>query len=189
MPLISFRDIIGQEKAKQILRLAFARQKTCHAYLFQGPVGVGKKMAARAFAAFLNCRQQDRDDSCGQCPACRKMASGNHPDFLSIEPDGAQIKIDQIRELKKILSYSLVEDGYRVVVLADIHQTMTRKEVANSLLKTLEEPPVQTVFVLTAVEAAGILPTIVSRCQVIPFFPLPFDLAAAALSAEGMPQV
>ena len=187
LPLIRFRDIIGQEKAKQILRLAFSRRKICHAYLFHGPGGVGKKMAARAFAAFLNCREHDLDESCGLCPSCRKMASGNHPDFLVIEPSGAQIKIDQIRDLKKTLSYSSVEEGYRVVVLADIHQTMARKEVANSLLKTLEEPPAQTVFVLTAVEAAGILPTIVSRCQVIPFYPLPDDLVSIALGAEGLP--
>ena len=186
LPLIRFRDIIGQEKAKQILRLAFARRKISHAYLFQGAGGVGKKMTARAFAAFLNCRQQDSDESCGRCPSCRKMASDNHPDFLVIEPVGAQIKIDQIRDLKKTLSYSSVEEGYRVVVLADIHQTMARKEVANSLLKTLEEPPAQTVFVLTAVEAAGILPTIVSRCQVIPFYPLADDLVSVALSAEGI---
>ncbi len=185
--LVRFGDIVGQEKAKQILRLAFQRQKTSHAYLFQGPAGVGKKLAASAFAAFLNCREEGRDDSCGQCPACRKMASGNHPDFMVIEPDGVQIKIDQIRALKRALSYPPVEAGYRVVVLADIHQTMVRREVANSLLKTLEEPPAQTVFVLTAVEAAGILPTIVSRCQVIPFYPLPYELVCAALTDDGLP--
>jgi len=185
MALILFSDLVGQDRAKRLLRLAFARGRVSHAYLFQGPAGVGKKMGARAHAAFLLCRgASDRDDSCGQCPSCRKMASGNHPDFLVIEPDGVQVKIDQIRALKKELSYPPVEGGYRVVVLADVHLTMLRAEVANSLLKTLEEPPPQTVFILTAVEAAGILPTIVSRCQVIPFSPLPFDLVAAAL-ADG----
>lgn len=188
MSLIKFGDVVGQEKAKQILQLAYSRQKTSHAYLFQGPVGVGKKLTARAFAAFLNCQVEGRDDSCGQCSACRKMASGNHPDFLEIlpEPGKAQIAIEKIRELKKALSYPPVEAGYRVVMLSDIHATMIRKEVANSLLKTLEEPPVKTVFVLTAVEAAGILPTIVSRCQVIPFYPLPYELVSAALSGEGL---
>ena len=188
MPLIQFADIIGQEKAKRILRLAFSRRKTSHAYLFQGMIGVGKKLTAKAFAAFLLCQSEgERDECCGQCPSCRKMASGNHPDFVEIVPDGAQIKIDQIRALKKMLSYSPVEDGYRVVVLADIHQTMMRAEVANSLLKTLEEPPARTVFILTAVEAAGILPTIVSRCQVIPFYPLPYEEVSAVLAKEGLP--
>lgn len=188
MVLVRFGDIIGQDKAKRILRLAFSRHKTSHAYLFQGPTGVGKKLTAKAFAAFLHCQAEDRDrlDSCGQCPSCRKMASGNHPDFLQIVPDGNQIKIDQIRALKKTLAYSPVEDGYRVVVLADIHQFMMRAEVANSLLKTLEEPPARTVFILTAVEAAGILPTIVSRCQVIPFYPLPYEQVSAALANEGL---
>lgn len=189
LPLTKFADVVGQEKAKQILQLAFSRHKTSHAYLFQGAAGVGKKMTARAFAAFLNCGAEERRDSCGKCPACRKMASGNHPDFLEITPGQgkAQISIDQIRELKKSLSYPPVETGYRVVMLPDIHTTMIRKEVANSLLKTLEEPPVKTVFVLTAVEAAGILPTIVSRCQVIPFYPLPYALVSAALSEDGVP--
>ncbi len=184
--LTSFADVAGQEKAKRILRLAFGRGKTSHAYLFQGPVGVGKKLTARAFAAFLHCRAEGRDDSCGHCPSCRKTASGNHPDLLVLEPDGVQIKIDQIRELKRTLSYPPVEAGDRVVVVPDIHQTMARAEVANSLLKTLEEPPAQTVFILTAVEAAGILPTIVSRCQVIPFYPLPYALVSAALTADGV---
>lgn len=186
MALIRFYDIAGQDKAKRLLRLASERRKISHAYMFQGPAGVGKKMTARAYAAFLLCLGvEDRDDSCGQCPSCRKIASGNHPDFLVIEPDGVQIKIDQIRALKKELSYPPVEGGWRVVLLADIHLTMARAEVANSLLKTLEEPPAQTVFILTAVEAAGILPTIVSRCQVVPFYPLAFDIVAAALLVSG----
>lgn len=186
--LTRFGDIVGQDKAKRMLRLAFGRGRISHAYMFQGPSGVGKRMGARACAAFLLCRGgADRDDSCGQCPSCRKMASGNHPDFLVIEPDGVQIKIDQIRALKKELSYPPVEGGCRVVVLADIHLTMIRAEVANSLLKTLEEPPAQTVFILTAVEAAGILPTIISRCQVIPFYPLEFALMGEALAADNVP--
>lgn len=188
MPLTRFYDVAGQDKAKRMLRLAFGRHKICHAYMFQGPSGVGKKMTARAFASFLLCQGAgDREDSCGQCPSCRKMASGNHPDFLAIKADGVQIKIDQIRALKKELSYSPVEGGWRVVLLADVHLTMARAEVANSLLKTLEEPPAQTVFILTAVEAAGILPTIISRCQVVPFYPLAVDVLAEALVADDLP--
>ena len=187
MALVRLADVVGQEKAKRILRLAFAKGKTSHAYLFQGPEGVGKKLAARAFAAFLHCQAVGREESCGQCPSCRKTASGNHPDYSVIEPSGTQIKIEQIRELKKSLSYPPVEAGDRVVVLPDIHQTMQRAEVANSLLKTLEEPPAHTVFILTAVEAAGILPTIISRCQVIPFYALPYQQVAEVLTAEGVP--
>jgi len=183
-----FVDVLGQDKAKRILKTAFAHHKTSHAYLFQGPAGVGKKMTARAFAAFLNCLSPNGDDACGQCRSCRKMASANHSDFVEIRPEQGkpQIAIDQIRELKKGLSYLPVEGGYRLVLLADIQETMVRAEVANSLLKTLEEPPARTVFVLTAVEAAGILPTIISRCQVIPFYPLSPALMSSVLREDGL---
>ena len=186
MALIRLAEVAGQERAKRLLRLAQSRGRTAHALLFHGPAGVGKKMTARAFAAFLLCQAQEGGDSCGRCLSCRKLAADNHPDLVVVRPEGAQIKIDQIRELKRTLAYASSEGGFRVVLLADIHQTMPRAEVANSLLKTLEEPPADTVFILTAVEAAGILPTIVSRCQGIPFYPLSDELVRDRLLAGGL---
>ncbi len=186
MALIRLAEVAGQERAKRLLRLAQSRGRTAHALLFHGPAGVGKKMTARAFAAFLLCQAQEGGDSCGRCPSCRKLASDNHPDLVVVRPEGAQIKIDQVCELKRTLAYASSEGGFRVVLLADIHQTMPRAEVANSLLKTLEEPPADTVFILTAVEAAGILPTIVSRCQGIPFYPLSDELVRDRLLAGGL---
>ena len=136
----SFQQVMGHDQAKDLLLKACRRQRVSHAYLFKGPVGVGKKSVARAFSAFLNCRAADNAlDSGGRCASCKKFISGNHPDFLTIEPDGSMIKIAQIRELKKGLAFPPFEDGYRVVLLPDIHDNMPRKEVNNSLLKILEE--------------------------------------------------
>ncbi len=183
--LTSMQSVIGQEKAKRFLTRAFKRGMS-HAYLFRGPAGVGKKTCAYAFATLINCTAPQEEDACGKCPSCRKYTSGNHPDFLEIEPQGSSIRIDQIRELKKTLTYPPFEAQYRVILIADIHLTMRRKEVTNSILKTLEEPPENTIFILTGDEAGDILPTILSRCQIIPFHPLPYDLVTQILAAEDI---
>ena len=158
-----------------------------HAYLFKGPGGVGNKMMARAFAALINCEQPQGNEVCGTCPSCKKFNSDNHPDLHIIEPQGAGIKIAQIRELQKDLSYPPFEAKTRVVILPDIHDTMRRPEVANSLLKTLEEPPPNTLLILTGDEAGGILPTILSRCQLVPFSPLTYQEVADLLAPEVEP--
>ncbi|MDP2752801.1 MAG: DNA polymerase III subunit delta', partial [Nitrospirota bacterium] len=129
---LSFAGIIGQEKAKKLLHRAVEQNRLAHAFLFKGPMGVGKKTLARTFAAALNCQNQEGNEPCGRCPSCRKFRSGSHPDFLVIEPDGAAIKINQVRELKKTLAFPPFEAKIRVALLCDIH-TM-RREAANSLL-------------------------------------------------------
>lgn len=184
----SFPRLIGQEKAKSLLGRALAFGSLAHAYLFRGPDGVGKQLLARSLAAAVNCRQRQglaagghassvhgaRDTGaslpCGLCPSCRKFSSGNHPDFLVISPEKGTIKIDRVRQMIQALSYPPYESGVRVVLLEDIH-TM-RSEAANSLLKTLEEPPANNLLILTAAASRDILTTISSRCQVIPFFSL-----------------
>jgi DNA polymerase III subunit delta' len=181
----AFRTLIAQDKAKELLQRSCRRQRLSHAYLFRGPAGVGKKRAALAFAAAVNCASPEREDACGRCSSCRKFRSGNHPDFLTLFPEGAAIKINQIRALRQSLEFPPHEAKLRVALLADVH-TM-RREAANSLLKTLEEPPAHTILVLTSSEAGAILPTIVSRCQVIPFFALPRQEVAAALQEEAVP--
>lgn len=180
---LSFAGIIGQDKAKKLLHRAVAQNRLAHALLFKGPMGVGKKTFAKTFAAALNCHKPEGSEPCGRCPSCAKFRSGSHPDFLMIEPDGAAIKINQVRELKKALAFPPLEAEMRVALLCDIH-TM-RREAANSLLKTLEEPPSHTMLILTADEAGGILPTILSRCQTVPFFPLPQTAVAKILAQDA----
>jgi len=182
----AFANIIGQELASKILLKAASGAKISQAYMFKGPAGVGKRTTALAFAALINCRAAG-PDACGCCPSCKKFASNNHPDFMEIVPEGASgIKIDQIRDLKSKLAFPPFEAAHRVILLADIQHTIRLPVVANSLLKTLEEPPADTTFILTVDEAAEVLPTIASRCQVVPFYALPFELVRQRLEAEGL---
>jgi len=174
-----FADILGQEKATRLLTRSMASGRLAHAYLFTGPDGVGKASTARAMAATLFCRNTGESAPCGTCSGCLKFSSHNHPDFLHILPEGAVIKIDQIRELKKTLSFPPLESPLRITLIEDVH-TM-RREAANSLLKLLEEPPPHNLLLLTADESEPLLPTIMSRCQIIPFYSLPAETAAEIL--------
>ena len=168
--IASFDALLGQEKAKKILQRIIRSGRMSHAYLFRGPDGVGKRFCAQLVAAQLNCREPRQSGGCGACPSCRKYVSGSHPDITILGPENGVIKIDRVRELCRSLSYPPYESATRVVIFEDVH-TM-RPEAANSLLKTLEEPPEHNVLILTAESSRALLPTIISRCQIIPFYPL-----------------
>ena len=180
---LRFNNLLGHDKAKALLRKAVNKNKMGHAYLFRGPDGVGKKRAALTLGAYLNCKNPLENDACGRCASCRKYNTSNHPDLLIVSPDGAAIKIAQVRELKHQLTFSPLEAKTRVVILEDIH-TM-RREAANSLLKTLEEPPPNNLLILTADQAGDVLPTILSRCQIIPFGSLDYNDIAQVLMREN----
>jgi DNA polymerase III subunit delta' len=168
-----FSEIIGQEKAKRFFRRAMSEERIPHAYLFTGIAGIGKTSAAIALTMTLNCRRPTGLEACGICPPCRQVLGGNFPDLISIKPDGKNIKIEQVRELNRRLSFAPVSARYRVCVIQQA-EAMTG-EAANSFLKTLEEPPPGNILVLNAVEPLNLLPTIVSRCQRVPFQPLPAE--------------
>jgi len=177
-----FSHISGQPKAVTLLRRAIESGRLAHGYLFSGPEGVGKLSTAKAMAASLFCLA-GQGPPCGVCTGCKKFSSENHPDFIHIVPDGVAIKIDQVRELKKNMVFSPFEARTRIVVIEDVH-TM-RREAANSLLKLLEEPPPDNLLLLLASDSEPILETIVSRCQVIPFYSLPLPLAADVLQERS----
>lgn len=170
-----FSAIIGQPKAVNLLTRALNSNRLAHGYLFVGPEGVGKSSTARALAAHLFCQEPLSTAPCSHCGGCVKFSSGNHPDFQLIRPEGAGIKIQQIRELKKTLSFPPFTAEQRIVIIEDA-QTMGR-EAGNSLLKILEEPPPNNLLLLVAADSEPLLETIVSRCQLIPFMPLPPEQA------------
>lgn len=163
---MSFGDIIGQEAAIKILREQLAVERINHAYLFTGKDGVGKKSLARQFARALMCSEKELD-SCDNCVDCRRIDHFNHPDvrIIEIEAGSNQIKIDQIRELQKEIAYKPYEGGWKVYII-DQADRMT-SQAANSVLKTLEEPPGYVVIILLAEDISRLLTTVISRCQQI----------------------
>ena len=182
----SFASLAGQHKVKTLLDRSLGSDRMPHAYLFRGPDGVGKKRAALLAAARINCAEPDGPSGCGTCSSCRKLRSGNHPDVVIVSPENGSIKIDRVRELCRSLSYPPYESAMRVVVIEDIHAMTT--EAANSLLKTLEEPPANNLLILTAESSRELLPTIVSRCQTLTFYGLSVEECAAVIGSK-LPEI
>jgi DNA polymerase-3 subunit delta' len=153
--------------------------------LFSGPSGVGKTSAAMALAKVVNCAFPEGGDACGRCISCRRFDSGNHPDFLTIVPDGSSIKIEQVREFNRQLGFPPAAGGSRICVVKNA-ELMT-EEAANSFLKTLEEPPAGNIIILTAAEPRDMLPTILSRCRRVAFHPLSIeDVTRVLVEKQGM---
>jgi DNA polymerase-3 subunit delta' len=167
---MSLSGVPGQARAKRYLQKMAASGHISHAVLFAGMGGIGKAAVAREFAKLLNCLDLQENDCCDRCISCRKLDEGHHPDLVWITKEGAFIKLDQIRTLREGLRYRPFEGRWRVVVIQDAQNL--NEEAGNALLKLLEEPPRQNVFVLTALEPQMLLPTVVSRCSLIRFQPL-----------------
>jgi DNA polymerase III subunit delta' len=182
-----FKDILGQERVIGFLRQALQVDQMPHALLFLGNEGVGKGSTALALAQALNCENRQPDqDACGQCRSCRWFAAGSHPDFWQISPESEaaqpQIKIEQIRELRRQLGFHPMAGNWRVVLLKPA-ETLN-ETAANALLKTLEEPPAGNVIILTAVGERDLLPTIISRCRRLTFGAIPQTILIRELQLQ-----
>lgn len=177
--------VVGHDWAIALLQRAVTSPR--HAYLITGPRHVGKTTLARAFAQTLLCRQGETFP-CGTCRACRLITSGAHPDFRMVQPvdkDGqvnrarGLIRVEQADILVRDVAMRPMEGRYKVFLLQDVHAA--NDNFSNKILKTLEEPSERVILILTADDRSNILPTIVSRCQVLPLRPVENATIEAAL--------
>lgn len=181
---MSFQSIEGQDRVKRILQNSLRSDKVSHAYIFTGSAGTGRQAMAHAFAKAIYCKVLP-DDACGECLDCRKVEHGNHPDLHKVVPDGASIKIDQIRELQKQFAYRAKASGVKMYIIHEAEKMTV--QAANSLLKFLEEPTSQIVAILITENGNALLPTIRSRSQWISFLPMSRNRMAEQLLEEGLP--
>jgi DNA polymerase III subunit delta' len=171
---------IAGEGIAGYLDKAFRADRVPSAYLFVGPEGTGKIELARRFAQMMNCREQR---ICHQCENCRLFDRDGHPDFIFVEPSGQFIRIGQIQELLRRLNLMPSRARKRVVLVKDANRMNT--EAANSFLKILEEPPLNTLLILLTNDELLLLDTIRSRCQSLYFPPLTSDQLQAVLERDG----
>lgn len=175
-------NVLGHEWAAQLLERHIARQEARHAYLFCGSPGVGRRTLALRFAQALNCTQpQQPGQPCGTCRQCVQIERMQHPDLSVLQADavGGTLKIEQVRDVQRVLSLAPYQARKRVALLLRFHEASPGAQ--NALLKTLEEAPQNAVLLLTADAPESLLPTIVSRCEVLRLRPLGLEALAQAL--------
>ena len=179
-------NIIGHDAVRERLWAALSQGRVHHAYLFEGPEGLGKATFATEFAMAANCAMEEIP--CRRCDSCVQIQAGNHPDVWVVRPSESSstrtISVDQIREVVRKVGYHRFSARRRVVII-DPAEAMT-PTAANALLKTLEEPPEGTGFVLVTHQADALLPTIRSRCQRIRFGPVAMTALAGWLENKGV---
>jgi DNA polymerase-3 subunit gamma/tau len=158
----SFADVVGQEHVVRTLRNAVTGGKVHHAYLFVGSRGTGKTSMAKILAACLNCRNGPTIEPCGVCDSCVSIASATSLDVIEMDA-ASNNSVDDIRDLRDSVVYAPVSGRHKVYILDEAHMLST--QAWNAFLKTLEEPPPNTVFVLATTEASKVLPTVVDRCH------------------------
>ncbi len=166
-------NITGHDWAAKLLQQHISSQQVRHAYLFSGPPGVGRRTLALRFAQALNCLQPPAPgEPCGECRVCKQTERMQHVDLsvVQAEVEGGMIKIDQVRDLQRLLSLSPFEAHYRVALLLRFHEANDNAQ--NALLKTLEEAPSRAILLVTADSPEALLPTIVSRCEVLRLRPI-----------------
>ncbi len=174
--------MLGNEWATQLLAEHVARGQVRHAYLFAGPDGIGRRTLALRLAQALNCLEPPTaGESCQTCRACKQIERMEYADLAVVQAEqhGGTLRVDQVRELQRSLALAPYEARYRVAVLLRFEEA--NASAMNALLKTLEEPAPQVVIVLTAESGERLLPTIVSRCEVLRLRPLPVEQVSQGL--------
>lgn len=169
----NFHEIVGQEHIVKTLLNALKQKKTAHAYLFSGPRGTGKTTAAKIFAKALNCEKLDGVEPCNLCPSCVSIDRGSAMEVFEIDA-ASNRGIDEIRDLRENIKLSSIQGKHKVYIIDEVHMLTT--EAFNALLKTLEEPPPQVVFILATTEVQKIPLTILSRVQRFEFHRISVDI-------------
>jgi len=166
----NLNKVLKQEPAINLLTQALRKKRLSHAYLFTGPKGIGKETTAWAFLFHLFC-EKDKENPCGECRACKKIEKEIHPDIYILFPEKREITIGQIREVIDFLKYRPLEAEYKVILVKEAEKM--NPEAGNALLKSLEEPPFYAIFILLTENFSKLLPTIVSRSQIVRFRTIP----------------
>ncbi len=180
---LSFESLKGQDSAVNYLKASLKNNRISHAYIFSGPDGVGKRLAAINFAKALNCGNTRSDSPCDQCSSCKNIDSSKHPDIVTMKAkEEGSIKIEDVRALIKNVYLKPFEARKKVYIIESAEYM--RHESANAMLKTLEEPPADSVIILLTENIKSLFHTIVSRCQVVKFFPLKLKEIGEILTRE-----
>jgi DNA polymerase-3 subunit delta' len=181
---MSFAKIRGQDSALSFLKASLKNNRLSHAYIFCGPEGSGKFLAALNFAKAIMCQNALSCEPCDKCPSCKKIDAKSHPDLFVLRPEkeGGSVKIDDIRQLIKDIYLKPFEAKKKIYII-DEAQSM-KHEAANALLKTLEEPPTDSTLILITDNLKSLFHTIVSRSQVVRFYPLKADVIKDILIKE-----
>jgi len=180
-------NLVGHEWAVDMLKKRVVNGTTRHAYLFAGPPGLGRRTLALRFAQALNCQTPlDAGIPCGECRDCKQIEAMQHADLTVIqaESEGGTLKVDQIRETRRTITFKPYQSKYRVAIFLRFQEA--NDNAANALLKTLEEAPSYAVLILTTDNPEQLLPTIVSRCEVLRLRPLKIEEMKQDLEKKGI---
>lgn len=185
---MSWQRVRGHDLLVKAFARVASRGRLAHAYLFTGPEGVGKRLFAGELAKALLCedRPASRLEACDHCPACHQVEAGTHPDlFTAARPEESlELGIEVVRELCKNLALKPARGRSKIAILDDANDI--NSDAANCFLKTLEEPPPGSILLLIGTSAERQLPTLLSRCQIVRFAPLPESLVADLLRSQGV---